>query len=88
MVAVYDVLRRAAFLLGADGDGHAVLVASADEDDVLLLQAQVAHVDVGGDVDAGQVSDVDGTVGIGQGRCHGGTFELFLHIVVILYVTE
>ena len=88
MVAVYHVLGCTAFLLGTDGDGHTVLVASADEDDVLLLEAQVAHVDVGGDVDAGQVTDVDRAVGIGQGRCHGSTFKLFLHIVVSLYVTE
>ena len=31
VIAVHDVLRRASFLLGADGDGHAVLVRASDE---------------------------------------------------------
>ena len=73
-------LRRAAFLLGADGDGHPVLVASADEEDFLLLQAQVADIDVGGHIHPRQVADVHRPVGVRQGRCHRGTFEILFHI--------
>ena len=80
VIAVHNVLRRAAFFLGADGDGHPVLVASADEEDFLLLQAQVADIDVGGHIHPRQVADVHRPVGVGQGRCHRGTFEILFHI--------
>ena len=85
VVAVHDILGRAALFLGADGDGHAVLVAAADEEHVLALQAQVADVDVGGYVDAGQMADVDGAVGVGQGARHESSLEfLFFHIVFVV----
>ena len=88
VIAVDDVLRCAAFLLGADGDGHSVLVASADKDDVFLLESQVADVDVGRYIDAGQVSDMNRSVGIGQCRCHGSTFEFLFHICMYLFCYE
>ena len=89
MVAVYNVLGCAAFLAGFDGDWHSMFVAAADEHNLLALCAQIAHIDVGWDIDAGQVSDVDGTVGVGQGRGFGVAFEfvVFLcvgHIIVLL----
>ena len=84
VVTVHDVLRCAALLLGADGDGHAVLVASADEEHLLLFQAQVSCVNVGRHVDARQVSYVYRPVGVGQRRGDGGTFEFLFHIVVML----
>ncbi len=64
MVAVHDVLRGHALLAGLDGDGHAVLVGAADEEHLLAVVAQIARVDVGRDIDAGEVADVDGTVGV------------------------
>ena len=78
VVAVADVLWGAAFLLGADGDGHAVLVASADEHHVLALQPKVAGVDVGRHVHAGHVADVHTAVGVGEGRRDGGALEFLL----------
>ena len=47
VIAVYDVLRSDAFLLGAEGDGHAVLIRPTDEEDVASAESQVARVDVG-----------------------------------------
>ncbi len=77
MVAVADILRGHAFLLGADGDGHTMLIAAADEDHRLLSQAQVAHVDVGRHIDAGEVADMHAAIGIGQSGGHGGPLEMF-----------
>ena len=78
VVAVAYVLRRHTFFLGLDGDGHAVLVAAAYELHVLALEAQVAHIDVGRHIDAGQVADVHRAVGIGQGRGHQRALEFFI----------
>ena len=87
VVAVHHVLRGDALLAGADGDGHAVLVASADEDDVLALQPQVADVDVGGYIHAGQVADVHATVGVWQRGGDGSAFIVFLfHVALYLYL--
>ena len=64
MVAVDDILRGNAFLLSLDGNRHAMLVGTTDKQDFLATHSQVADVGVGGDVDAGKVTDVDGAVGI------------------------
>ena len=86
MIAVYHLLNRDAFLACADCYGHTVLVATADEHHFLLLQAQIAHVDVCRHIHASQVADVYSTVGVGQSRCHGGAFELVLfHYIMFLY---
>ena len=73
MILVHDVLRGNALLAGLDGDGHAVLVGAADEHHVLPAHAQVADIDVSGNVSAGQVADMDRTVGIGQCAGHKGS---------------
>ena len=49
-------------------------------EDFLLLQAQVADIDVGGHIHPRQVADVHRPVGVRQGRCHRGTFEILFHI--------
>ena len=82
MVAVHHVLRRDALLAGPDGDGHAVFVRTADEEYVLLLQPEIAHVDVRRDVHARQVSDMHRPVGVRQGRRDSCSFEFLLHLVL------
>ena len=79
VVAVHHFLGRAALLACADGDGHAVLVGAADEEHLAALQAEVADVDVGRHVDAGEVAYVYTAVGVGQGCRHqrAGKFVLF-----------
>ena len=59
MIAVHHVLRGDAFLLGADGDGHSVFVGAADEDYIFLFQSQVADINVGRNINACQVSDMN-----------------------------
>ena len=78
MVAVYHFLNGDALLAGADCYGHAVLVATSDEHNLLLLKAQIAHVDVGRNIHASQVAYVYATVGIRQSRGDGGAFEILL----------
>lgn len=55
VVAVDNLLHGDALFACADGHRHAVFVRAANEDDVLLLQAQVAYVDVRRDIDTGKV---------------------------------
>ena len=86
MVTVNDLLRGDALLAGALGNGYAVLVATAHEQHILALQAQVAHVDVGRHIHTSQMADVNGSVSIGQRRRHQRPrkFLLFLHIILYL----
>ena len=83
MIVVHHVLRGDAFLLGADGDGHSVFVGAADEDYIFLFQSQVADINVGRNINACQVSDMNRAVGIRQCRGHGGTFEFLFHCVIM-----
>ena len=82
MVAVHHLLYGDALLTGTDGDGHSMLVASADKHYFLLLQSEIAGVDVGRHVDACQMADMHTAIGVGQGGSDGGTFEiLFFHCI-------
>ena len=75
MVLVHYVLRCNAGLARLDGDGHAVLVGSADKHHILAPHAQVTHKDVSGNVGASQMADMDGTVGIGKCAGHQGSLK-------------
>ena len=77
VVAVDHLLRGDAFLAGFQGDGHAVLIRAPDEKDLFAFGAEVADVDIGRHIDPGQVADVNGAVGIGQGGGDGGAFPGF-----------
>ena len=76
VVAVYDVLRGDALLLGAEGDGHAVLIRPTDEEDVASAESQIARVDVGWQVDTGKVSDMHRPVRVGQCGGDEGALEI------------
>ena len=65
MVAVQHLLRGDAFLLGADGDGSAVGIAAGDHEDIVAPHPVVTGEDVGGKVAAGDVTHVEGPVGVG-----------------------
>ena len=75
VVAVHDLLGCASLFARSDGDGHAVFVRTTDEEHFAFFQAEIAHVDVGGDVNSRKVSDVDAAVGVGQRGGHGGALE-------------
>ena len=67
----------ASLLLGADGDRRAVLVAAGDHEHVVAGGAVVASEDVGRQVGAGDLTDVEGAVGVGPGD---GDEYLFGHM--------
>ena len=85
VVAVHHLLRGDALLAGALGNRHTVLVAAAHEHHVLALQTQVAYIDVGRDIHACQMADVDWSVSIGQRRRHqrARKFLLLFHCIVV-----
>jgi len=82
MLFVDHILRSDALVPGFQRDGHPVFVGTADETNFLPLQAKIPGINIGGNVYAGQVPDVDRAVGIrqcggDQGAlkiCHGFTF--------------
>jgi len=80
VVSVHDVLRRASFLAGFDGDGHAVFIATADEENLLTHRPQVARIDVGRHIYARQMSYMHRPVGIGQRRCDSVSFVLLVRV--------
>ena len=79
VVAVHHFLNTATFLAGTNGYGHTVLVRTADEEDIAVAEAEIAGIDVGGDVDTGEVADVHTAVGIGQGGGDEGSLEFIAH---------
>ena len=79
VVAVDNLLRGDALLAGLDGDGHAVLVGAANRDDVAVAQTQVAGIDVRRYVNARQMADVNGAIGIGERRSDQIALEFFSH---------
>ena len=83
MVAIHDILRRNAFLLGTKRDGHTVLIGATNHQDLLTLQAEITCVNIGRHINTRQVSDMHRTVGIRQSRCYQCSFKMFLHSVPI-----
>ena len=81
MVLVNNILRTYLFLSRLDGNGHAMLIGTADEQHILSPQPQVAHINIGRHIHPGQVADVNRTVGIRQGGGDEMPFE-FLDIVI------
>ena len=81
VVAVHHLLHRAALLAGTQRDGHAMLVASADEEHRLALEAQIAHVDIGRHIHAGQVTNMHAAVGIRQGGRDQSSVEFLFHSI-------
>ncbi len=69
VITVYHLLRGDAFFSCADSHRHAVLVATADEEDLLAFEAQITGVDIRRNIDACQVPDMNRTIGIRQCSC-------------------
>ena len=59
---VDDLLRRAALVVGADGDRRAVLVAAGHHQHVVARHAVIAREDVGRQIRAGDVAEVQRAV--------------------------
>ena len=78
VVLVHNVLRGDTLLPRLDGDGDSVLVGAADKQYVLPAHAQISDIDVSGNVSAGQVADMDRTVGVRERTGHKGSFVTHL----------
>ena len=78
VIAVHYVLGRAAFRTCLYCDGHSVLVASADEEDVFPAHAEIPHVDVRRHVNACKVADVYRSVGIRKRTGYQSAREFFV----------
>ena len=86
VVTIDHVLRCDAFLAGTYSNGYTMLVATANEQHILLLQAQVTYVDVGRHIHTCQMTDVNTSVGIRQRRGNGRSLKTFLfHINSLVY---
>ena len=77
VIAVHHLLGGDSFLTCLQGDGYPMFVRSADGDHISVPLAQVADINVGGDINPRQVAQVKGAVGIGQGRCNQCSFVGF-----------
>ena len=87
VITVNNILRGDTFLAGTDGDRYSMLIATANEDHIFLLQAQVSDIDVCRHIYASQMTDMNTTVGIGKCRCDGCPFILLLfHRFVYLFL--
>lgn len=84
MVAVDDILGCDTLFFCFNGDRHPMLVGSTDHNHVLALKAQEAGVNVGGDVNTGEVTDVHRAVGVGESSSDKSAFKL----IHILRITE
>ena len=85
MVAVHNLLHGDALLACADGDGNAVLIASADEQALASLQTQIAHIDVGRHIDASQMTDMHRSVCVRQSGRNGCSLEFLFHMICVLF---
>ena len=74
MVFIHDFLRRNTLLSCFDGNGDPVFIRSPDEDHIFVVHSQETHVNIGGHIDSGQVSDMKRSVGVRE--CRGDRIAL------------
>ena len=62
--------RRLAFLIGTHHNRRAVRVGTADHDDAIALQTLIARKNIGRQISARHVADMQVAVGIGPGNAN------------------
>ncbi len=77
MITVHYILGGDTLLAGLDGDRHPMLVTAAYEQHLLSLEAEISRIDVGGNIDSGQMADMNRPVGVWQGRRDKCSLEFF-----------
>ena len=77
MVPVDDILRTHPLTTCLQGYGNAMLIRSADMDNVLSAQPLVTGINIGRHIHTGQVTQVEGAVGIGECRGNEVSFVIF-----------
>ena len=83
MVTVNDILGSNALLTSLDGDRDAMFVRTADEEDLFTAEAKIPGIDVGRDINAGEMTDVDRAVGVRESGSDESSFEIF-HVSTVL----
>ena len=86
MIAVNNLLHGDTLLAGTDSNRHAVLIASADEHYVAVVEAQVAHINIGRHIHSGKVTDVYTSIGVGKSRRHSSTGKFLFHSLSLKYL--
>jgi len=75
MVAGHDLLRAFSFLFSAQSDRCPVLVTAGDHEHHIALQTVIAGEDVCREIGAGDMSQMEWTVGIGPGNADKNMFR-------------
>ncbi len=88
VVFVHDILRGNTFILGFQGNWHAMLVGAADKSHFLSVHPEKTGINISRNIHAGKVSDVNRSVGIRQSRSNEGTFEVSHCAMILLRVTK
>jgi hypothetical protein len=78
MVAINYDLGRYTFLVGGYGNRYSVFIGTTYEEHFLTGQAFVAHIQISGQVGTCEMAKMNGSVGIGQGRCNENSFRHIL----------
>lgn len=68
MVLIYHILRGDPCVARLQGNGHPMLIGPPDEKHLFSFQPEITGIYVGGNVNPGQVADMDRPVGIRKGR--------------------
>ena len=80
MVAVHHLLDCDSLLAGTDGNRHTMLIRASDEQYVPTFQTQIAHINVGGNIDTCQMANMNRTVCVWQSGRNKGSFEMLFHL--------
>ena len=90
VVAIYYFLGSDTLFACTNGDWYTMFVATADKEDILAFETQIAHIDVRWYIHTRQVANMYRTIGIRKGcgykcslKCHN--FILFDYFLCIQY---
>ena len=79
MILIDNILGSYTLLTRLDGDGHTVLVATTNRDDISTALTQITNIDIRGHIYTRQMADMHRAIGIRKCRCYQITLKLFLH---------
>ena len=85
MVAIHYILGGNALFLSLNGNGYTMLITTANEEYLLAFESEVASVDISRYIYASQVTNMHGTIGVGQGGSDKGSLKLFIHLSMSLW---
>jgi hypothetical protein len=78
MIPVHHFLGSDPLLTRLDGDGYAMLIGAADVGHVFSQGSEVAYINIGRNIATRQVTNVQGSIGIGERGGDGISFEFFI----------